>query len=133
VLDALVEADLVVLGPSNPIVSIGPVLDLSGLREAIKQSNAPVVAVSPIIGGLALKGPADRMLTSLGHDSSALGVARLYAGLVHRFVLDETDADLEPQVGELGMDVDILPTVMRTDDDRRALAEAILERCAPPR
>jgi LPPG:FO 2-phospho-L-lactate transferase len=84
------------------------------------------VAISPIVDGRALKGPADRMLASLGYESSALGVARLYAGLVDRFVLDEADAILAPRIEELGMAVSMLPTVMRTDADRAALARALL-------
>jgi LPPG:FO 2-phospho-L-lactate transferase len=84
------------------------------------------VAVSPIIGGRALKGPADRMLTSLGHESSALGVARLYAGLDDRFVVDTTDAELAPAIEQLGMAVDVLPTIMGTDDDRGTLAGSLL-------
>ena len=84
------------------------------------------MAVSPIVAGRALKGPADRMLASMGHEPTALGVARLYAGLVDRFVIDEADAGLRPEIEALGMAVDVLPTVMRTDDDRRALAAALL-------
>ena len=126
VLDAIRDAELVVIGPSNPIVSIGPILELSGIRHALVAAKAPKIAVSPIIGGRALKGPADRMLSSLGHESSALGVARLYAGLVDRFVLDEADASLAPAVEELAMLADVLPTVMRTDADRAALAAGLL-------
>ena len=124
VMDALAGADAVVVGPSNPTVSIGPILELAGVREIV--ARAEVVAVSPIVGGRALKGPADRMLASLGHEVTALGVARLYAGLVDRFVLDETDAALAPAVEALGMAVDVLPTVMRSEDDRRALARAVV-------
>jgi LPPG:FO 2-phospho-L-lactate transferase len=123
-LAAIAEAELLVIGPSNPFVSIGPILEL--VREAFAAASAPKVAVSPIVAGRALKGPADRMLASMGHEASALGVARLYAGLVDRFVLDEADAELRPAIEKLGMAVDVLPTVMRTDDDRRALAEALL-------
>jgi LPPG:FO 2-phospho-L-lactate transferase len=123
-LSALADADLVVLAPSNPIVSIGPILALPGVREAV--AGRPSAAVSPIVAGRALRGPADRMLGSLGHEVSALGVARLYAGLVQRFVLDEADADLAPAVEALGMRVDPLPTVMRSDADRARLAEAII-------
>jgi LPPG:FO 2-phospho-L-lactate transferase len=124
VLDAIDSADLVVIGPSNPIVSIGPILDLPGVRSAV--AEASTVAVSPIIAGRALKGPADRMLASLGHDATALGVARMYAGLVDRFVLDQADADLAPSVEALGMEVEVLPTVMRNDAERAALAERLL-------
>jgi LPPG:FO 2-phospho-L-lactate transferase len=127
VLDAIGSADLVVIGPSNPIVSIGPILALPGVREALGDATAPKVAVSPIIAGQALKGPADRMLASLGHEPTAVGVARIYAGLVDRFVLDEADASLAAQIeAETGMAVSVLPTVMRTDDDRGALAAALL-------
>ena len=124
VLDAIRGADLVVMGPSNPIVSIGPILALPGVRDAVTAATA--VAVSPIIGGHALKGPADRMLASLGHESTAMGVARMYEGLVDRFVLDHADAELAPQVEELGMTVSVLPTVMRSDADRAELAERLI-------
>lgn len=125
VLDAIGNAGLVVIGPSNPIVSIGPILELPGVRAAV--ALARVVAVSPIVAGRALKGPADRMLASLGHEATALGVARIYAGLVDRFVLDDADASLVPQVEALGMAADVLPTVMHDDRDRAALATRLLE------
>jgi len=126
-LDALATADLVVIGPSNPIVSIGPILAIPGLREALVASSAQRIGVSGIVGGRALRGPADRMLASLGHESSAVGVARLYAGLVERFVVDEVDAGLAPAIEALGMSVSVLPTVMVSDDDRARLAAALLE------
>ena len=126
VLAAIANAELLVIGPSNPIVSIGPTLELAGVRDALRASSAPRIAVSPIIGGRALKGPADRMLTSLGHESSSLGVARLYAGLVDRFVVDTADAELAPAIAELGLTVDVLPSVMRSDGDRVALAAGLL-------
>lgn len=124
VLAAIRDADLVVIGPSNPIVSIGPILALEEMREAV--AAAETVAVSPIVAGRALKGPADRMLASLGHEASALGVARLYAGLADRFVIDEQDAELRPEIEALGMAVEVLPTVMRNDGDRAALAAALV-------
>ena len=124
---ALASADLVVIGPSNPIVSIGPILAVPGMREALLASPAPRLAVSGIVAGKALRGPADRMLTSLGHESSALGVARLYAGLVERFVVDELDAALAPAIEALGMTVSVLPTVMGSDQDRADLARALLD------
>ncbi len=128
VLAAIDEADLIVIGPSNPIVSIGPILALPGIEETLQAADAPVVAVSPIIAGKALKGPADRMLASLGHDSTALGVARLYDGLVRRFVVDDQDAALSREIeSQTAMSVSVLPTVMRTDDDRASLARSLLE------
>jgi LPPG:FO 2-phospho-L-lactate transferase len=132
VLAAIADAELIVIGPSNPIVSIGPILELAGVRDALTSAGAPRIAVSPIIGGRALKGPADRMLTSMGHESSALGVARLYASLVDRFVIDTTDADLVPAIEALAMAVDVLPTVMRTDGDRAALAATLVALAGTP-
>lgn len=125
--DALAEAELVVIAPSNPIVSIGPILEIPGMREALLAAPAPRIAVSPIVAGRALKGPTDRMLASLGHEVSALGVARLYQGLVDRFVLDRSDAGLADAVAALEMSADVLPTVMRTDASRAALARGLLE------
>jgi LPPG:FO 2-phospho-L-lactate transferase len=125
-LAALAEADLVVIGPSNPLVSIGPTLAIPGLRDAILASPAPRIGISGIVAGKALRGPADRMLVSLGHESSALGVARLYQGLLQRFVIDTADAELAPQIEALGMEVSVLPTVMRSDADRAELARAIV-------
>ncbi|HET7686170.1 MAG TPA: 2-phospho-L-lactate transferase [Candidatus Limnocylindria bacterium] len=124
-LAAVREADLVVIGPSNPVVSIGPILALGELREAVAAQGA--VAVSPIVAGRALKGPADRMLASLGEEVTAVGVARRYAGVARTFVLDEADAGLAPQVAELGLEPRVLPTIMRNDADREALARALVE------
>ncbi len=124
---ALATAELVVIGPSNPIVSIAPILAIPGMREALVASPAPRIGVSGIVAGKALRGPADRMLTSLGHESSALGVARLYQGLVQRFVIDEADAALAPGIEALGMAVSVLPTVMADDDGRTRLARALVE------
>src|SRR6185436_21032764 len=97
--ESLRATDAIVVAPSNPIVSIGPLLALDGLRSALAAARArgvPIIAVSGIVGGRALKGPADRMLVSLGHESSALGVARLYADWIDTFVIDTVDADLAP-------------------------------------
>ena len=126
VLEAIRSAELVVIGPSNPFVSIGPILALAGMRDAIRATSVPKIAVSPIVGGRALRGPADRMLASLGHEATALGVARLYDGLVDRFVIDEIDAALAPAIEGLGMVAHVMPTVMGDADGRRALAERIV-------
>ena len=126
---ALAAAELIVIAPSNPIVSIGPILAVPGMRDAIAAARARGVhafAVSPIIGGKALKGPADRMLASLGHESSALGVARLYAGIADAFALDEEDATLSRDVAGLGMHALVTDTVMTDDAARRRLAAEIL-------
>lgn len=126
VLDALTAADVVVLAPSNPFVSIGPVLAVPGVRDALAASPARRVAVSPIVGGKALKGPAGKMLASLGHEVSALGVARLYAGLVDVFCLDAVDAALAPAVEALGLEVLVTDTVMGPGPGRERLAAALL-------
>jgi len=123
---AIAAADLIVLCPSNPIVSIGPMLLLPGLQDALVAASAPVVAVSPLVGGKALKGPADGMMTSLGHESSAAGVAVLYAGLVDGFVFDSLDADLEPRIAATGMRTLVTEAVMRDAPDRGRFAEEIL-------
>jgi LPPG:FO 2-phospho-L-lactate transferase len=123
---AAAAAEVIVLCPSNPIVSIGPILAVPGMRELLRGANVPVVAVSPIVGGRALKGPADRMLTGLGVESSAYGVAGLYRGLASAFVLDREDANQAPRVEELGMRVLVTDTVMRTVEDRERLAREVL-------
>lgn len=125
VLDALSGADLVVFCPSNPIVSLGPILALPGMREAL--AAAPRVAVSPIVGGRALKGPADRMLRSLGHEVSAAGVARIYEGLLDGMVVDEGDGEDRPSIAALGMRVLATDAVMRDEADRARLAREVLE------
>jgi LPPG:FO 2-phospho-L-lactate transferase len=126
VLSALRDAELVVIGPSNPIVSIGPILAIPGVREAVAAARGQRVAVSPIVAGRALKGPTDRMMASLGYEVSAVGVARLYEGLLDRYVLDEADADLAAGVDSLGMVALTTPTVMQTDADRAGLARFLL-------
>ena len=123
---ALAEAALVVLCPSNPVVSIGPILAVPGLRERLYQAGGPIIAVSPIVAGQALKGPADKMLDSLGHEVSAAGVAGVYSAFIDGMVIDEQDAALAPRIESLGITVEIAQTVMRTPEDRRALAECVL-------
>ncbi|HEV2759132.1 MAG TPA: 2-phospho-L-lactate transferase, partial [Acidimicrobiales bacterium] len=103
VLDAVATADVVIICPSNPIVSIGPLLAVPGVREAVTASRDRVVAVSPIVAGAALKGPAGRLLSELGHDVSVVGVARLYASLAATLVVDEADAALASAVRAAGM------------------------------
>jgi LPPG:FO 2-phospho-L-lactate transferase len=129
VVAAVGAADIVVIAPSNPIVSIGPILAVPGLPElldAARRRGARIVAVSGIIGGKALKGPADRMLASLGHESSALGVARGYAGLIDAFVLDTVDAALAPDVEALGIRAVVTDTIMTDDGSRARLAREVL-------
>lgn len=123
VLAALDGAELIVIAPSNPVISIGPILALAGVREAIEHSGAPVVAVSPLVGGRSVKGPTEAFLRGVGRPVSAAGVASLYAGMLHGFVVDEGDP--EPGPG----DVPVLSsaTLMRDEASRRAVAERVLE------
>lgn len=130
VVQAVAAATVVVLGPSNPIVSIGPILAVPGMRELVDEARArgvPVVAVSGIVGGKALKGPADRMLRSLGFEASALGVARQYVGWVDAFVLDEVDRELEPAIRALGLRTLVTDTIMADHAGRERLARTVLE------
>jgi LPPG:FO 2-phospho-L-lactate transferase len=129
VLEAIETAAVIVIGPSNPLVSIGPILAVPGIRtsiEAAGRRGVPTVAVSGIVGGRAVRGPADRMLASLGHEPTALGVARLYAPLARTFFLDRADSALADAVAELGMTPLVEDTVMVDGADRRRLASAVL-------
>ena len=129
VLAAIAHADVLVVAPSNPIVSIDPILAVGGIRPALEDARArriPMVAVSGIVGGKALKGPADRMLASLGEESSALGVARHLTPLISHFVLDRVDASLEAAIRELGVETLVADTIMTDDASRARLADEVL-------
>ena len=131
VVEAVRSADIVVVAPSNPIVSIGPILAVPGLMAEIAAARGrgvPVVGVSGIVGGKALRGPADRMMTSLGHQSSALGVARLYAeaGLLDIFVIDRADELQADAIRALGLKVTVTDTIMTDTGARATLAREML-------
>jgi LPPG:FO 2-phospho-L-lactate transferase len=129
VMAAIETASMVVIAPSNPIVSVGPILAVPGLSEALaaaRASGTRIAAVSGIVGGKALKGPADRMLASLGHEPTALGVARGYAGLIDTFVMDTVDRELVPAVEALGIRPVVTDTIMTDDASRARLAGSIL-------
>jgi LPPG:FO 2-phospho-L-lactate transferase len=102
---------------------------VAGVQGAIEKTKAPRVAVSPIVGGTAVKGPAGDMLRSLGHEVSPVGVAALYAGLLDGIVIDKTDEQLVPRIKELGMEVHVADTIMNTNEDRARLAEEVLQFC----
>lgn len=129
-LAAIAAADLIVIAPSNPIVSIGPILAVPGIREALAGRTVPCVAVSPLVGGKAIKGPAVQMMTALGHTADAIGVAGIYGDLVDAFVIDEVDQALAPELARPGRDIWVEQTVMRTAEDKGALAKRIMERIA---
>jgi LPPG:FO 2-phospho-L-lactate transferase len=127
VLDALASADRVVICPSNPIVSVGPILAVPGIEPALSARRADTVAVSPLVAGAALKGPADRLMAELGHEASVVGVARLYAPLAATLVIDDADAALAPQVEAEGMRCVVAPTVMHGPAEAAALARTVLD------
>ena len=127
VLDALVRAELVVVCPSNPIVSVGPVLAVPGVRDALAARRDDVVAVSPIVAGAALKGPADRLMAELGHEPTVVGVARLYAAFAGTLVVDDADAALAARVEACDVRCVVAPTVMHTPADAAALAVRLLD------
>lgn len=127
VLDAIARAEAILVCPSNPIISIGPILAVPGIRQAIRETAAPVVAISPIIQGATLKGPADKMLRGLGLEVSAFGVGQYYADLVTTLVIDQLDADLQPRIAQLGIQVEVTNTIMRTPEDKRTLARTVLQ------
>ena len=129
VLAAIAAADAIVVAPSNPLVSIGPVLAVPGVRAAIEARRSIVCAVSPIIAGAALKGPADRMLAELGHEASALGVARLYASLCSTLVIDDADAALAPSIEAAGVHAVVTDTIMARPGVGASLAVACLAAC----
>ena len=129
VMAAIEAADVIVIAPSNPIVSIDPILAVPGVRGALEAARArgvPIAAVSGIIGGKALKGPADRMLASLGEDASALGVARHLAPVSTHFVLDDVDVALEPAIRDLGLQTLVTDTIMTDDAGRARVAQDVL-------
>jgi LPPG:FO 2-phospho-L-lactate transferase len=127
VIEAITEADLVIICPSNPFISIGPILAVPGIRQALRQTTAEVIAITPIIAGQALKGPAAEMLRDLGHEVSAFGVAALYQDFINVFVLDESDKKLQPAIEEVGVRVLTLNTIMNTLAEKQRLTQQILD------
>ncbi len=126
VLEAIATADRIIIFPSNPLISIGPILAVPQVREQLRAHREKVFAVCPIIGGKSLKGPSDKMLAQLGHQSTALGVAKLYADFTGTFIIDPADKSQAAAISALGMKVAILPTVMKTRTQKRKLARALL-------
>ena len=126
VLSSLETADGILICPSNPVVSIGPVLAVHGVRAVLERRRDRVVAVSPIVAGSALKGPADRMLTELGHEASVVGVARLYAPFCSVLVIDEADADRVAEIEACGVRAVVTDTIMRTPEVAAALSVTAL-------
>jgi len=127
VLEALARAHTIAICPSNPLISIGPILAVPGVRDAMRKRRAYVVAICPIVGGKSLKGPSDQMLAQLGHDVSALGVTRMYQDICGTMVIDPVDSAQAPAIEALGVEVITHPTVMRTVEDKELLARRIVQ------
>ena len=125
-IDALNNAELIVICPSNPIVSIGPIRAVPGVEDGLTARRTEAVAISPIIAGSAVKGPADRMLHELGHEATVVGVARLYAPIVSTLVIDEADAGLAAAVEAEGVQCVVAPTLMHGPAEAAALAKTVL-------
>ncbi len=127
VLEAILDAELVIICPSNPIVSVGTILAVEGVRDALGRTNGRVVAVSPIVAGAPIKGPADKLLRGLGLEVSAYGVAKLYSGFLDTMVIDVKDAGEKDRIEQLGVNVKVANTVMKSLEDKVALAHVVLE------
>jgi LPPG:FO 2-phospho-L-lactate transferase len=125
-LEAVREAGRIIICPSNPLISIGPILAVPGVRDALRARKADTFVVCPIVGGKSLKGPSDKMLVQLGYEATALGVAKLYADISGTFLLDPADKGHEEGISSLGMKVAIVPTVMKTRSQKRKLARSLL-------
>ena len=127
VIEALKNASLAVVCPSNPIVSIGTILSVNGVRDALRRSNARKVAVSPIVAGAAIKGPAGQLLRGLGLEVSAYAVARLYSDFLDVFIIDVADIEQKERIEKLGVEVKVTNSIMRTLEDKVNLANVVLE------
>ncbi len=123
VIEAILNADGIIICPSNPIVSIGPILSIKGVKEALKKTKAKIVAISPIVRGAPIKGPADKLMQGLGIEVSALGIAKIYKDFLDTLVIDNVDRDLKPKIEEIGIKVHVTDTIMRTLESKIKLAK----------
>jgi LPPG:FO 2-phospho-L-lactate transferase len=126
VLEAIGTAERIVISPSNPLISVAPLLAVPGVRAALEERREDVVAVSPLVGGRALKGPADRLLVELGHEASPAGIAALYRDVASVLVIDEVDAGLAPSVEAAGMSCRVTGTIMSDPVRAEELAKVVL-------
>lgn len=127
VLEAIADSETIIVCPSNPIVSIGTILAVKGVRDALRRARATKIAISPIVAGLPIKGPADKLLKGLGHEVSAFGVAKLYRDFLDTYIIDIADSQEKPRIEGLGVRVKVMNTIMRTLEDKVKLAKAALE------
>jgi LPPG:FO 2-phospho-L-lactate transferase len=126
VLSSILNADAVFICPSNPIVSIGTILSVKGIRDALKETKAKVIAISPIVGGAPIKGPADKLMRGLGLEVSAYGVAFLYKDFLDDFIIDIVDKVQKPRIETLGLNVVVTNTIMKSLQDKIQLAKVVL-------
>jgi LPPG:FO 2-phospho-L-lactate transferase len=131
VIEAIEDADGIVVSPSNPLISIGPILAVAGVREALRKRRADVGVVCPLVGGKSLKGPSDKMMAELGYEVSAVGAAKLYRDVCGTFVIDELDEAAAAAIEALGMRAVVQPTVMTSTEDKERLARHVLALFAP--
>ncbi len=127
VIDSINDSELVIICPSNPIVSIGTILAVNGVRDALRNTKAKKVAISPIVSGAPIKGPADKLLRGLGLEVSAYSVAKLYSDFLDTFILDTLDANEKSRIEKLGIEVKVVNTIMRNLKDKVQLARTVLE------
>lgn len=127
IIEAIDEAERIIICPSNPILSIAPILSISAIRKALETSMAPIVGVSPIVGGKALKGPADRIMASMGYEASAYGVAKFYGKLLKHLIIDEVDIAHKKRIENLGTKVIVTNTLMKSIEDAVRLAKILME------
>jgi LPPG:FO 2-phospho-L-lactate transferase len=127
VIDSIMDADTVIICPSNPIVSIGTILSIDGIRDALKKTSGTVVRISPIVAGTPIKGPADKLLRGLGFEVSAFGVAKLYADFLDTFVIDNIDGAEKSRIESLGIRVKVTNTIMKSLENKIQLAKVVLE------
>lgn len=127
VIDSIMDSERVVVCPSNPVVSIGTILAVQGIREALRQTSARRIAVSPIVAGATVKGPADKLLRGLGFEVSAYSVAKMYIDFLDVFVIDVADSSEKKRIEELGIEVKVANTIMQSLEDKVLLAKAVLE------
>jgi LPPG:FO 2-phospho-L-lactate transferase len=126
VLESILNADTVVICPSNPIVSIGTILSVEGVRDALERTKAKVIAISPLVAGAPIKGPADKMMRGLGMEVSSFGVAKLYVNFLDTIVIDHRDKSERSRIEKIGVKVKVTNTVMKNLDDKVALARIVL-------
>jgi LPPG:FO 2-phospho-L-lactate transferase len=126
VIESIMNADGVIICPSNPIVSIGTIISVDGVREALRETKAKTIGISPIIGGVAVKGPADKMLKEIGLEPSAYTIAELYRDFLDIFVIDKADINLKDKIEEIGVRVYVTNTLMKSVEDRVRIAREVL-------